>query len=466
MTDFNETRSPLTNDNVQNWARANFAAPFRALPRAARLHWIEFDESFTISRAIWRSLGRSTHKQLLVIGGYAPGPAGDDDEPTDRVTAHVHEDEAEVSFYRIAELEDGSNELQPVNSTSTVAFHAPFCDVGDDTGGSKAIHRVSALILYYFLAAGHVKELCRTRSDPTMFTRNFRDACLWVQNEGERPLLPPSRKSEPSTPLQAESPTVRPKRSATVCTLDTHSPREVVPILMTRKALTSRITNEDIGAPPIKRAATDSINVKIKRERDEDYPGIPSGIRPKKHPRRTLSEQIIVPSKLSEITTSHASIMSPRSPAPERVNRALTDRINHLKDENAVLKASVNGLETEKTDLQQRMAKESHAYRGLQIESDVLKKESEAMRREMNAMKERLESVETSGEKLRVEVERLTAVEEASKELRKELRNEVEGLRGRVERSEKEAEHAKEELLAVRRGLTRELGDAVKKWGT
>jgi len=446
MTDFNETRSPLTNENVQNWARANFAAPFRALPRAARLHWIEFDESFTISRAIWRSLGRSTHKQLLVIGGYAPGPAGDDDEPTDRVTAHVHEDEAEVSFYRIAELDDGSNELQPVNSTSTVAFHAPFCDVGDDTGGSKAIHRVSALILYYFLAAGHVKELCRTRADPTMFTRNFRDACLWVQNEGERPLLPPSRKSEPSTPLQMDSPTVRPKRSATV-------------------SLTSRIINEDIGAPPIKRAATDSINVKIKRERDEDSPGIPSGIRPKKHPRRTLSEQIIVPSKLSEIATSHSSIMSPRSPAPERVNRALTDRINHLKDENAVLKASVNGLETEKTDLQQRMAKESHAYRGLQIESDSLKKESEAMKREMYAMKERLESVETSGEKLRVEVERLTAVEEASKELRKELRNEIEGLRGRVERSEKEAEHAKEELLAVRRGLTKELGDAVKKWG-
>jgi hypothetical protein len=45
------------------------------------------------------------------------------------------------------------------------------------------------------------------------------------------------------------------------------------------------------------------------------------------------------------------------------------------------------------------------------------------------------------------------------------LRNEVEKLRGRVERSEKEAENAKEELLAVRRGLTKELGEAVKKWG-
>jgi hypothetical protein len=448
MADFSETRSPLTNDNVQAWARHNFAAPFRALPRAARLQWIEFDESFTISRAIWRSLGRSTHKQLLVIGGYAPGPAGDDDEPIDRVTAHVHEDEAEVSFYRITELEDGSNELQSVNSTSTVAFHAPFCDVGDDTGGSKAIHRVSALILYYFLAAGHVKELSRTRSDPTMFTRNFRDACLWVQNEGERPLLPPSRKSEPTTPYEKDPITVRPKRSATVST--------------------TRSISDDIHHPPMKRAATDSINVKIKRERDEDYPSIPtSAIRPKKHPRRTLSEQIVVPSKLQDsmAAVSSGSILSPRSPAPERVNRALTDRINHLKDENAGLKASLNGVEAEKSDLQQRMARESHACRALQIESDALKREVEGMKRDMSAMKERLESVEASGEKMRLEMDRLAVLEKASKEFRKELRSEVDGLRGRIERSEKEAENAKEELLAVRRGLTKELSEAVQKWG-
>jgi chromosome segregation ATPase len=207
--------------------------------------------------------------------------------------------------------------------------------------------------------------------------------------------------------------------------------------------------------------------VKIKRERDEDYPGsIPSSVRPKKHPRRTLSEQIIVPSNFKETASiTPSSVLSPRSPAPERVNRALTDRINHLKDENAGLKASVNGLETEKTDLQQRMAKESHAYRGLQMESDALKKESEAMKREMTAMKERLASVEASSEKLRVEVQGLIAVEKTSKELRKELRNELEGLRGRVERSEKEAESAKEELMSVRRGLTKEIGEAVKKWG-
>jgi hypothetical protein len=217
MPNFNEAKSPLTSDNVQTWARAHFSGPFRALPRPAKLKWMEIDD-FRKSRPVFRSLGRSSHKQLLVIGGYAPGP-DIEEEPTDQVVAHVHTDEAEVSFYRIAEAaEDNELELQPVNSTATVAFHTPFCDVGEDTGGSKAIHRVSALILFYFLAAGHVKELVRNKSDPTMFTRNFRDACAWVENEGNRPILPPTRRgfgSMPSPPLPSIA--VRPKRSSTVC---------------------------------------------------------------------------------------------------------------------------------------------------------------------------------------------------------------------------------------------------------
>lgn len=218
MADCNEARLPLTIDSVQKWARASFPGPFRALPRTPRLTWIEFDESsFAISRAIWRSLGRSSHKQLLAIGAYAPGPDLDDDEPNDRVAAHVHEDEAEVSFYRIVETPYG-DELQSVKSTSTVAFSAPFCNVGDDTGGSEAIHRVSALIRYYFLAAGHVKELLRSKLDPTMFTRNFKDACSWIENGGERPVAAPSRRLSVSTvAAPQDNVAIRPKRSSTIC---------------------------------------------------------------------------------------------------------------------------------------------------------------------------------------------------------------------------------------------------------
>ncbi|KAF2855214.1 hypothetical protein T440DRAFT_464504 [Plenodomus tracheiphilus IPT5] len=404
MADFNETRTPLTSKNVQAWARATFNTPFKTLPRVATLKWIEVEDSFTISRAVWRSLGRSAHKQLLVIGGYAPGP--EVDEPADLVTAHVHADEPDVSFYRITKNANGDNELFPVNSTSTVAFHAPFCDLGDDTGGSKAIHRVSALILYYFLAAGHVKELVRTRADPTMFTRSFRDACSWVENDGERPSLLPSRRSSGATSNSQDAIAVRPKRSSTISSI-------------------ARLNNAEAAyAPPIKRSATDSISVKIKREREEDSPAPP-----KKHPRRTLSEQIIIP-KLQE------SIMSPRSPAPERVNRALTDRIQNLKDENADLKDNINEIEAEKVGLQRRVNKDARHYHSLKADSEQTKQE--------------LSTVSS----------RLTAMEQASESLRLEVAT----LRERLEKAEKDTEAAKAELLGVRRGLTKELGEAVEKW--
>lgn len=69
------------------------------------------------------------------------------------------------------------------------------------------------------------------------------------------------------------------------------------------------------------------MSMTIKREREED-----ANSRPKKHPRRTLSEQIIIPSNLND------SMKSPRTPLQERVHRALTLRIDSLKAENKSLK--------------------------------------------------------------------------------------------------------------------------------
>ena len=163
----------------------------------------------------------------------------------------------------------------------------------------------------------------------------------------------------------------------------------------------------------------------MKRERDEDTPQPP-----KKHPRRTLSEQIIVP-RLQDVVTS------PRSPHPERVNRALTDRIQNLKEQNANLKDDVIKVETENAGLQHRMTKDTRAYR-------IFRKESEQTREEMTSLRSRLTDIEAASETLRTEVTL---------------------LRGRVERAEQDAQDAKTELLVVRKGLTKELGEAVKKWG-
>lgn len=191
MADFNEQKTPLTLANIQSWARYEFPEAYKALPRASRVSYIDIDDT-SFNRVIQRSLGRSTHKKLLVIGDYAPG----DDVEDSKVVAHVHEHDTEITFYRLSEETiEGKPELLPVRATSNVAFYSPFSKVGDDTGGSKAIHRVSAVILYYFLASELVTELVRHKNDSRWFAKNFREACDWIGNDGDRP----STASRPGT---------------------------------------------------------------------------------------------------------------------------------------------------------------------------------------------------------------------------------------------------------------------------
>jgi predicted RNase H-like nuclease (RuvC/YqgF family) len=140
------------------------------------------------------------------------------------------------------------------------------------------------------------------------------------------------------------------------------------------------------------RSATDSISVKIKRERDEDTP-LPR----KKHPRRTLSEQIVVTKFQDTILSPNSPV--PRSPAPERVHRAFTDRIQVLKDENADLKDDVSILSKEKEEFQRKIAKDARTLR-------ALKAESEQMRLDLTTVMTRLTSVETEVVELRAKMER------------------------------------------------------------
>lgn len=145
-------------------------------------------------------------------------------------------------------------------------------------------------------------------------------------------------------------------------------------------------------APPITRSATDSISVRIKRERDEDV-----SARPKKHPRRTLSEQIVITKFQDSILSPKSPV--PRSPAPERVNRALTERIQNLKDENSDLKDDITSLEGDREELQRRIVKDSRSYRNL-------KQETEQMRQDLTAVMERLSSMEEEVASLRTKVEK------------------------------------------------------------
>jgi|TARA_R110002003_G_scaffold145_16_gene13472 chromosome segregation ATPase len=94
----------------------------------------------------------------------------------------------------------------------------------------------------------------------------------------------------------------------------------------------------------------------------------------------------------------------PRSPAPERVNRALTERINYLKEEVKDLKSNNATLEGEREDLTIRMTKQAREF-------NALSSESEQMRKDLSLVLAKVTSLES----------------------------EIGGLRGRLDRCEKKA---------------------------
>jgi hypothetical protein len=89
MRAFDEAKTPLTLDNVQRWARDRFPDAFAALPSLDTLSFIDVDD-VRFDRAIYRSLGRSVHKKLLIVGAYAPSTKVEDAE----ICAHIHADDA------------------------------------------------------------------------------------------------------------------------------------------------------------------------------------------------------------------------------------------------------------------------------------------------------------------------------------------------------------------------------------
>jgi hypothetical protein len=177
---FDEAKTPLTLDNIQRWARDRFPDAFAALPSLESLSFIDVDD-VRFERAIYRSLGRSAPKKLLIVGAYAPGTKVEDAE----ICAHIHAGDGLVDFFRVNEYGDGDFELQTVKTNGAIAFHPPFSDVGDDTGNGKAITRVEAVISYYFLAAGYLQEVVRYQKYASLFAKAFEQACRWIENGGE-----------------------------------------------------------------------------------------------------------------------------------------------------------------------------------------------------------------------------------------------------------------------------------------
>jgi predicted nucleic acid-binding Zn-ribbon protein len=89
----------------------------------------------------------------------------------------------------------------------------------------------------------------------------------------------------------------------------------------------------------------------------------------------------------------------PRSPAPERVNRALQIRIDALKDENADLEKNITRIDSEKEEMADRLAKELKILRAMKSENEQMKKDLTSVMAEVSAMKGEMATLKARVEK-------------------------------------------------------------------
>jgi hypothetical protein len=94
MPPFDKDKTPLTLDDVRAWARIKFPNALSALPKVEKATFLQVDD-FTFERPISRSLGRSEHRKLLVVGAHSPGAVAEDA----LVCAHAHADDTAISYF-------------------------------------------------------------------------------------------------------------------------------------------------------------------------------------------------------------------------------------------------------------------------------------------------------------------------------------------------------------------------------
>lgn len=185
---------------VISWAEKNFLEDFQALPPASQLTF----EPRTLtkhleipSRNKFRRLPDSAAAHLLRIGNYDKSPTHAEDAPQAYACIGFEIDgaqETDLKVYYLYESETG-NYMDISSQIQHVHWMEPFSLVSDGSSSGDR-QRVKALIVYYFLAAGHLYETQHYKN----FIKDFKAACAWVGNEGNKP---PSKPRKPSKAVEA-----------------------------------------------------------------------------------------------------------------------------------------------------------------------------------------------------------------------------------------------------------------------
>jgi hypothetical protein len=203
-----ETAPPWTLETIQRHALAEFQGPFEALPGPNTLRFEIVYWQGKVHRAGPSSWPIGALSLMLVVG--VVDAVTDWTEPP--VYAFVHGEGQNEIGYCYQTTEESTMVLLPRNSATlgSVEFEEPFCDLADQKTSISAVYaRGRALVLYYFLVCGHIKEITYYRS----FLLDFKTACGWVANQGKRPKVIRRTSSSKEMGPQHENPNGHDKQS-------------------------------------------------------------------------------------------------------------------------------------------------------------------------------------------------------------------------------------------------------------
>jgi hypothetical protein len=187
MTERDEPSQPWTLAAIRDWARKDFPHGLEELEEYDLLKFEGLaDEAtclqrFTLTPVSWNV---RLIRKIALVGVFDKARCAHAQNGK-KVFAYVYGNHQNQVGYIVQEDRHTYIRLAVELDLYDVLFNAPFADVVDIVGSPATNHgRLRALLCYLFLQTGVIDEV----KWYSAFPKQFRAACAWVGNDGEKPL--------------------------------------------------------------------------------------------------------------------------------------------------------------------------------------------------------------------------------------------------------------------------------------
>lgn len=180
-------------NEIQEWASREFPAFFNALPAVGDLKFLKWDNNvhiLCIGKCKRNSeMGTEGRATTMKIYASTSGPwdirkRGIRKTGRRGIRMELLLKNKTTKDYNIlsSDFKFCSDEISRFENGFR-GLHHPFCFLGDGVNNLRPLHRLRALVTYYFMAAGYIDLVGGYNG----FLLEFKYACYWIANGGEMP---------------------------------------------------------------------------------------------------------------------------------------------------------------------------------------------------------------------------------------------------------------------------------------